>query len=411
MYLVVAQTQKYGYHKKHFAMNVINCPYCKKEFELSDAFKHQIEETILAEEREKQKEYIDKIAQDIKLKTEKRVKDEMETQLKDTRNENSESKEKINKLSTELLDLTKLLRTLKEKDQQRDLEMQKQLIRERDALQKEIEKNVTEKAGVEIAEMRKQLDDTKKALEDAQRKAAQKSQQLQGEVFELELEAILKNTFHQDEIEPVGKGVSGADIRQLVKSPKGYNCGTILWELKRTKEWSEKWISKLKDDARSEKAMFCVIVSSILPKQAEDGLGIVDGVWLCNPKLIVPLAMILRRNLLDIGYQKAISHNKEEKSEFLYTYITSHEFQQQVESILEVYQQMQEQIQKERLSFERSWKQRETQVQKILLGTANIIGSMQGVVGASMPPIKGLELPQLDEEIPNLPGPETFDSE
>jgi hypothetical protein len=273
--------------------------------------------------------------------------------------------------------------------------MIKKLSEEREKLKEEVGKTLKEKSDLEVAEIKKQLEDTKKALEDAQRKAAQKSQQMQGEVLELELENLLRSAFPQDEIEAVGKGVTGADIKHIVKSPKGYVCGTILWESKRTKEWSDKWLHKLKEDLRVEKAMFPVIVSMNLPKEGENGFGLKEGVWVCTPNLVIPLAIILRKNLLDLGYQKAISANRGEKADLLYSYVTSHEFQQQVENVVEVYQEMQTQIVKERAAFEKAWKQREAQAQRILISTSNMIGSMQGVVGASMPPIKGLDL--LDE--------------
>lgn len=373
-------------------MNTVLCPHCGKEVEISLALKHQIEEDILREERSKHQEELKKLTLDAEKKIEKRVKEETELKLKNSENELEETRKKSEKLQNDLLEQMKAFRKLQDEQQQKEIEMEKKLQLEREKIQEELSKTLKEKSDLENAELRKQLEDTQKALVDAQRKAAQKSQQLQGEVLELELENLLKTSFSQDDITPVGKGITGADIKHTVKSPKGFDCGIILWESKRTKSWDDKWITKLKADLRAEKAVLSVIVSTVLPKEAESGFGVIEGVWVCSYDLIVPLATILRKNLLDVGYQKAISANKGNKADLLYSYITSHEFQQQVENVVESYREMLTQITKERASFEKSWKAREGQAQRILLSTANIVGSMQGIVGASLPPIKGLDL-------------------
>jgi hypothetical protein len=379
-------------------MNNIVCPHCGKEVEINQALKHQIEEDILQAERAKQKEELERVTKQAEEKAAKKIKEELDFKLKNSANELEESKKRNDALQEQLLELNKTLRSLQKKDEQRELEMQKQLFTEREKLQEELHKSLGEKYNLEKAELSKQLEDTKRALEDAQRKASQKSQQLQGEVLELELEEVLRREFPHDDIEPIGKGVVGADIRQVVKSPKGFVCGTILWESKRTKEWSEKWIAKLKEDVRSEKAVCAVIVSIALPKEASNGFGLHDGIWVCNYSLVLSLATVLRKNLLDVGYQKAVSANRGTKAEELYSYITSHEFQQQVENVVEVYQEMQTQITKERAAFEKIWKMREGQAQRILRSTGNIIGSMQGVVGGSALPIKGLDLDSGEEQ-------------
>ncbi|OGH19785.1 MAG: hypothetical protein A3D74_04950, partial [Candidatus Levybacteria bacterium RIFCSPHIGHO2_02_FULL_37_13] len=323
---------------------------------------------------------------------EKKVKEELELKFKNSESELEEAKEQSRELREQLLEITKQLRLLKQKDDERELEMQKKLSLEREKIQEDVIKIEKEKSNLEIAEIKKQLDDTKKALEDAQRKSSQKSQQLQGEVLELELEKLLNDAFPHDEFIAVAKGISGADICQIVKSPKGIICGTILWESKRTKEWSDKWLTKLKEDLRAQKANIPIIVSIVLPKEASDGFGIKDGVWICSHQLVLPIATILRKNLLDVGYQKAVLANRGEKADMLYSYVTGHEFQQQVERIVEVYKEMKDQITRERAAFERSWKQREGQAERIIISAANIVGNMQGKVGASMPQIKGLDL-------------------
>ncbi len=377
-------------------MNTLICPHCKKQVEISEALTHQLREDISSTLRAEYKEKIDKAKQEAEEAAIKKISEANYLKLKDLENENREEKERARELREQLLELTKTLRDLKQKDEERELEMQKKLQQEERKIREEVSKKEAEKSNLALAELKKQLEDTRKALEEANRKADQKSQQLQGEILEIELEEVLRLSFPHDEIIAVGKGVSGADIRHIVKSPKGFICGVILWEFKRTKDWSDKWIIKLKEDLRIEKANIPVIVSIEMPKDIPNGFGLKDGVWVCGHSLIFPLATLLRKNLLDVGYQKAISANRGEKADLLYSYVTSHEFQQQIENALEAYTEMKSQISKERAFSEKSWKQREAQAERVLMSIANIVGSMQGRVGTSMPQIKGLDLPEIE---------------
>jgi len=362
-------------------MNTIVCPSCGKVVEISKALLH--------EEREK-------IKKDAEEKALQKIKEESEFKLKDYQNQLDEAKSKNRELQNQLLELNKSIREIKEIEDKRELENQKKFNQELEKSREQISKIEQEKANLEKLELQKQLDDTKKLLEEAQRKSNQKSQQMQGEVLELNLENLLRSAFPYDEVVPVGKGVSGADIRQIVKSPRGRVCGVILWESKRTKDWRDIWISKLKEDLRAEKANIPIIVSSDLPKEAASGFGQKDGVLICSHVLALPIASILRKTLLDVEYQKAVSENRGDKAELLYVYATGHEFRQQVENIIEVQREVQEQIIRERASFEKFWKQREAQAQRIIISTANIIGSMQGKIGSSVLQIKGLELPEIE---------------
>ncbi|OGH19441.1 MAG: hypothetical protein A3F31_05255 [Candidatus Levybacteria bacterium RIFCSPHIGHO2_12_FULL_38_12] len=373
-------------------MNTVTCPHCGKIVEISKALKHEIEEAIRAKEKQRHKEEIETITRQIEEKATKKIKDELELKLKDSQNESEEIKEKNKELQDQLLEFAKQLRSLKQKDQEREIETEKKLLLEREKLQEDISKKEREKSDLALLELKKQLDDTKKALEEAQRKAHQSSQQLQGEVLELEIERILKESFPHDEIIPIGKGIAGADIKHIVKSPRGFICGTILWETKRTKEWSDKWIAKLKSDLVAEKAKFGVIATLVLPKEALGGAGLTDDICVCNYDLVIPIATLLRKNLLDVGYQKALISSRGTKEELLYTYITSHEFKQQLQTIVDIYAEMQDQIKKERAAFEKSWKVREAQVERILMSAANIAGSIQGKTGSTAFQIRGLEL-------------------
>ncbi len=167
----------------------------------------------------------------------------------------------------------------------------------------------------------------------------------------------------------------------------------MIWEIKRTKNWTDGWIPKLKQDTRNAKANIPIIITETMPKALDQDMGQVDGVWICKPSMALVLGTLLRKSLIDAGYQRALAQNQGGKAEALYSFVTSHEFIQQVESMVETYQEMTQQVTKERVAYEKLWSMREKQAQKLLLSTANIIGSMQGHIGqASMPKIKGLEL-------------------
>jgi hypothetical protein len=347
--------------------NTIICPHCRKSIELTQALTHEIQEEFLnrVEERHSQE------MAELKIK------------VKDA--ENAE------------LEIRKQKNELEEKEHRMKLDLQRQIDEEREHIRRKTLEETVQLQRLKDKEKDKIIEDLKKSLEEAQRKATQGSQQLRGEVQELDLEELFRRVFPDDTIEPIGKGVLGADIRQIVRSPRGMDCGHILWESKRTKVWSNLWITKLKDDLRNDKAHIPAIVSEVLPEEIKNGLGLFDGVWVASPQLVLPLAQLLRGRLLDAARQKMIAQNKQTKAEELYGYVTSHEFAQQVEAMIETYHEMSTQITRERIAFEKSWKAREAQVNRLLTGVAGIYGSMQGITGPALPPIKNLELPSSEE--------------
>lgn len=340
----------------------LTCPHCGEQIEISQALKHEVESQVLAAERTKHELELNRIREQLAQAQ------KIELQLRQQKNELDEQK-----------------RTF-ELDKQRTIDAEREKIRRKTA------EEILESQRLKEKEKDKMIDDLKKALDEAQRKATQGSQQLQGEVQELDLEELLRVNFPGDGIEPIGKGVLGADIRQIVRSPRGVDCGTILWESKRTKAWSDSWTAKLKEDLRADKAHIPAIVSETLPEEVKSGLGLKDGVWVVSPKLALPLATLLRKSLLDAVRQRLISENRATKAEELYGYITSHEFAQQVEAMIEVYLDMKEQVGKERVAYEKFWKQREMQVNRLLNGVSGIYGSLQGIAGSALPTIKKIDM-------------------
>ena len=372
--------------------NTIKCPHCNKSFELTDAIRHQIEEEVTSDISKKHHEELEKVRKDAEEKIRGEIEEKKKLEILDLEKQLAEKNEKVEELRENELKLREDRRKLEEKEKELTLEVQRQLDEKRKKIEDEVLGRAVEEHRLKDKEKDKLIDDLKNALDDARRKASQGSQQLQGEILELDIESLLRDAFPSDEIAPVKKGIKGADIRQIVKSPKGFSSGVILWEIKRTKAWTDSWIAKLKEDLRSERANVPVIISTTLPKGLESGFGYIDGVWVVSFTLVLPVASIIRKNLLDVAFEKAVSSHKGGKSEILYDYITSHEFRQQVEAMMEVYREMQEQISKEKAAYEKIWKMREGQMQRLVSSTANVVGSIQGRVGQTALPIKGLEL-------------------
>lgn len=353
-----------------------------------EALEKNIRDQVNADTQKKIEEATQKAVEQSSRKYLQVVKD-LQTVAEDEKNNSREQREQLTELMTQL-------REAKRARDNAELEMQKKLAVEEMKIRADAEKTASEKHRLHLAEREKTIADLSRALEDAQRKASQGSQQLQGEILELDIEKVLISAFHDDEIEPVAKGIKGGDIRQIVKNSRGTVSGVILWEVKRTKNWSDGWIQKVKDDVRAAKANVAAIITEVMPKGTESGILDVDGVWVCKPHMTVVLATLLRKGILDVGRERSLAENRGVKADALYSFVTSHEFVLQIEAMVEIYDDMIGQLTRERTVYEGLWSKREQQAQSLLFSTASIIGAMQGQIGqGSMPRIKGLELSEL----------------
>ncbi len=326
-----------------------------------NAEKLKLEKSISAKYKEDTSEQI----QDLK-----KALDEKSSQVKEL----GQTKTRIQQLEREkeeLLDKVTL---------EKEIEFTEKL---RDERQK-IKKQVDESSFMHISELNKKLEDQKHLIEEMRRKAEQGSMQLQGEVQELAIEEILGSLFPFDNISPVGKGVKGADVVHIVRNKLGVDCGTILYESKRTKSFGGDWISKLKTDAVVAKADICIIVSEALPEGIET-IGQKDGVWICSFNNFKGLAVVLRESLIKINEAYSSQTNKGEKMQMLYDYLISTEFRNQVGAIIEGFSELQMSYIKEKQAMEKIWKTREKQLDKVLLNTNHFIGSIQGIAGSSIP--------------------------
>lgn len=251
---------------------------------------------------------------------------------------------------------------------------------------------------LKVLEREQTIASMQQKIEELKRKAEQGSQQLQGEVQELELEAMLRAKFPFDSIEPVAKGDSGGDALQRVISSTGQISGTILWETKRTKNWSDGWLVKLREDQRNAKADIAVLVSHALPKGVEN-FEEIDGIWVTSPRAALPVATILRHTLQQIGLARLAAEGQHGKTELVYQYLTGPRFKQRVEAIVEAFSTMQEDLDKERKAIMKQWAKRQSQIERVMNATVGMYGDLQGIAGKSLQEIEGLEMRALGLDV------------
>lgn len=242
-----------------------------------------------------------------------------------------------------------------------------------------------------VSEKEAQIAAMQRRIEDLRRKADQGSQQLQGEAQEIELESLLRARFPSDLIEEVPKGVFGGDIVHRVVGSAGQACGTILWESKRTKSWSDSWLPKLRDDQRAAQADVAVIVSSALP-EGLDTFDLVGNVWVVKPRFATPVAIVLRQALVDIAAARVSQEGQQTKTELVYHYLTGPRFRHRVEAIVERFSEMQADLERERKAMTRLWAKREEQLKLVLESTTGLYGDLQGIAGREMQEIESLEV-------------------
>jgi len=255
--------------------------------------------------------------------------------------------------------------------------------------------------GLKVAEKEHTISSMQKQIEELKRKAEQGSQQLQGEVQELELEAILRGRFPRDLVEAIPKGVHGGDALQRVFGASPQYCGTILWESKRTKNWSDGWLTKLRDDQIAAKAECAVMVTQALPKDVES-FDLVDGVWVTCHRTFIPVAVALRQSLLELSLARQAGEGQQTKKEMVYQYLTGPKFRHRVQAIVEKFADMQEDLDKERKTMTKLWAKRQEQIRCVIESTAGMYGDLQGIAGKTLQEIEGLEIAAIDSDSAQL---------
>ncbi len=345
-------------------------------------------------ERAAQASYKRQLAAEI-AKLEKQAKREAEekaaSDLADLRKQLCERDKQLEGVCKQEQDLRKLEEQLETREKAMESEIARKIAKERQKIEEQTAQSLAEEYETKEQEDAKKLSELRTQVIELKRKLEQGSQQRQGEVGEEEIEDVLRKHFPQDQIEPVGKGKTGADVVQRVYTQSGQCCGTIVWESKRAKSWSNGWLSKLRSDQRREKAELAVLVSTVLPKGVSH-FAQVDGVWVAEFPLVIGAATALRTNLIQIAIAKSASASKNvEVKELLYGYLTGTEFKHRVEAIIEAFRSMQDDLEKEKRAIEKNWAKREMQIQTVVQNFAGMYGDMQGL-GAALPKVKRLEL-------------------
>ena len=412
----------------------ITCPQCQHEIKLTESLAAPLIEVTRREyedrlakkdgdvarreaalrEREealnREKDSIeDQVAEKLRLERAKisaeearKAKIAMATDMEQKAREISDLHEIIQQRESKLAEAQKaqaeLIRAKRELDDAKrefELTVEKKVQEGLDATREQARKEAEESLSLKVREKELTITSMQKQIEELKRKAEQGSQQLQGEVLELELERILSNRFPMDEITPVPKGEFGGDVLHCVRSQGLKICGTILWESKRTKNWSDGWLQKLRDDQRTAKAEIAVIVSQALPKDIET-FDHVDGIWVVHPRAILPVAFSLRNNLIEVAMARQSLEGQQTKMEMTYQYLTGPRFRQRVQAIAEAFGSMQEDLDRERKAIMKQWAKREQQIDRVVQATVGMYGDLQGIAGKSLQEIEGIGMSALE---------------
>ena len=384
-----------------FMSTEITCPNCQHIFSPGDAIREEVEKETRAKVIEWQKQktaefqsQLEKERAQVRDQVEHQLRQQLqndyEIQLRSLTQLNQQNEEKLKAAREQQLQYLEKEQALKAKEEELEITLKKRLLDEREELTVEIRKQegqrlvtIENEFQLKLKEMKEQLEAQRKLAEEMKRKAEQGSMQSQGEAQELLLEEMLRNAFPFDTIEEVGKGVRGADCIQNVRNPFGQECGKIIFESKRTKDFAAEWIEKIKTDMRSQGAEVAVIVTQALPKDM-NSFGQKDGVWICTFQDVKAVVQLLREAVIRIYNATKSQENKGDKMHLLYDYLNSREFAEQWQAIREGFLSMRLSIQKERDAMEKLWKQREKQLEKVLLNAAHIRGSIEGISGSDV---------------------------
>ncbi|MGG9972559.1 DUF2130 domain-containing protein [Ferruginibacter sp. SUN002] len=379
--------------------NEITCPSCGHQFELNESLKNEVEKELrgkMVDWQKKKEEEFEKNKIAAEAAAQKKAAEQFASQLKSFEEEAKIKNQQLQELQKKELDLLRDKNALEEKQKNLEVEIEKRFLEKRKEIEDSAIKREQELFDLKTKEFKVQMEAQQKLIEELKRKSEQGSMQLQGESQELLLEEILKESFPFDAIEEVGKGVEGADCIQIIRNGSGKECGKIIYESKRTKAWSNGWIDKLKSDMRNSGADVAILVSQVFPKDMEK-FGEKDGIWICNFNEVSSVAHLLRSGIIKIDAVQKSQENKGGKMQMLYDYLTGNEFRGQMESIVEGFMAMKQGISKERIQMEKIWKEREKQIEKVLISTSGMYGSVKGIAGASVG-----DIPLLDGSDDNL---------
>lgn len=330
-------------------------------------------------------------ARELIAQAEARARQQSALELELVKRQLAEEQARVQEAQKREMELTRLTAELKQKQQELDLELERRLQAARAEEEKRLRELIGQEQSLKLAERDKQIEQLRRVIDDLKRKSEQGSQELQGEVLELDIQAALTQQFPYDDVTPVPKGMAGADLIQDVRNGQGQVCGRIVWETKNTKHWSDAWLPKLKDDLRAAQGNIAVLVSTALPAGLHE-FGLVDGVWVASRHAWPALAVALREQLIQVAFAHAAHQGRQEKMDLLYQYLAGDAFRHKVTGIVEAFTALQEQLARERRAMEKIWKEREKQIERVILNTVGMYGEMRGILGGSLPDIPALSL-------------------
>lgn len=395
------------------SINTTTCPNCGHKFDAGEAMQKHLEIELKKNMELREKEYALRMDEFKKrLETEKkefeisekkklwavalseaqkRMEEKNAAELTALKQDNEAKQKEILKSREKEIELLRREQELKSQQELMQIQIQKELIEKTAQIEEAAKKKKDEEFELTRKEFEKKLEDQKNLINEMKRKAEQGSTQLQGEIQELALEEILRRAFVYDTVEEVSKGIRGADAIQTVINEFGQICGKIVFESKRTQNWQDAWIDKLKDDQRALGAEIAVLVSQVMPKDMER-FGQREGIWICNYQEVISLVFVLRQILVRSQSARAVQENKTDKMGLLYNYLTGTQFRQQLEAIVEGFSSMKTELEREKRAMKKIWKEREVQIEKVIDNTIDMYGSIKGIAGNAIAPIQPLEL-------------------
>jgi hypothetical protein len=377
---------------------LITCPLCNKKFPLSEAMQHEIEAKVksdhqkeLDELEEEHQSQIENAKKEAAKQATAKAKKDAQTEVDNLKNQVKEFESKSDEFSKKELKFLKREREITEKEKQIDLDKQRFVNKKTEELQTTIREEVEAELKGKLSEKDQKITRLEKLAEELQKKAKQGSMEEQGEAFEQELENILRSCFAVDEFEPVPKGKRGADIIHRVKTENLKHCGTIIWEAKNAENWSDGWITKLKDDQRQTGGETVgIIVTKALPKTIKR-FGFQDGVWISDFYSIIGLATAIRTKFQELHQTKSAIAGRSSIMDLIYNYVTGTEFRTRIEATGEALKEMKSDIDKERAAMEKNWAKREKQLYRVVHNVAGVYGDLTGL-GATLQRVQTLEL-------------------
>jgi len=390
--------------------NTIQCPKCKAKIQLTEAVVAQVREeleqqhaeALVRARAEVEASASQKYARELaRVNREASVASQEAVRLANDRVAQAEAEKlelnaKLGAAQRDQAEALRMKRELEDSKRELDLTIERRVAEEKTSIQTAARREAEKDLRLDLSERDLLISSLNDRIADLQQKVTQGSQQLQGEVLELDVEATLRAEFPLDETTPVPKGVHGGDIVHHVHNQSRVRCGAILLEVKRTKNFGGDWLVKLRNDTREAKADVSLLITQVLPEGVET-FGLVENVWVASPKYLVPLVACLRRTLIELRAARAAADGQADKAMLVYNYLTGAGFRHRVEALVERYGELRDDLEREQKMMVKQWAKRAETLRQVMDTTVGLYGDLQGIAGKSLADAPSLELPALPE--------------